>query len=284
MPTTIANGVRLFYELSGTTGEPVVLVHGSWIDHHNWDAIVPALSQDFRVLAYDRRGHSQSERPVAFSGIGQDVADLVALIEALQLAPAHVIGHSMGGSIALRLAGERPDLIRSLVVHEPPLVDLLPEGMGGQPGPSAFRALIASVVELLEAGQMEAGARQFVETVVFGPGAWEQFPEEVRQGVIYNAPTFLEETQDPSVLSLELPALRRYAGPVLLTLGEDGPPFFRPIVEKLAQALPQAQRKVFIGAGHEPEYTHPDDYVAAVGAFIAEASGAPTTVAKEPAQ
>jgi pimeloyl-ACP methyl ester carboxylesterase len=281
MSTTIVNGVRLFYQLSGTAGEPVVLVHGSWIDHHNWDAVIPSLSQGFRVLAYDRRGHSQSERPVSFSPLSKDVADLAALIEALQLAPAHVVGHSMGGSIALRLAGERPDLIRSLVVHEPPLIDLLPEAAAGQPGPGEFKAQIAAVVDLLEAGQTEAGVRQFVETIIFGPGAWEQIPAEIRQTVLFNAPTFLEETRDPSLLSLDLPALRRYTGPVLLTLADDGPPFFRPIIERLAQALPQAERKVFAGTGHEPEYTHPDAYVATVSTFFAAAAGVPSVMAKE---
>ena len=62
MPTAHVNGVDLFHAVSGS-GEPLVLVHGSWIDHHSWDAVVPALSESFRVVAYDRRGDSASERP-----------------------------------------------------------------------------------------------------------------------------------------------------------------------------------------------------------------------------
>jgi pimeloyl-ACP methyl ester carboxylesterase len=61
MPSALINGVRLYWQLTGQGGEVVVLVHGSWIDHRNWDGIVPALGQSFRVLTYDRRGHSQSE-------------------------------------------------------------------------------------------------------------------------------------------------------------------------------------------------------------------------------
>lgn len=60
MPTTIANGVRLFYELTGDAGPPLVLVHGSWGNHISWDFVVPALAQRFRVVVYDRRGHGQS--------------------------------------------------------------------------------------------------------------------------------------------------------------------------------------------------------------------------------
>jgi pimeloyl-ACP methyl ester carboxylesterase len=57
----IADG--LYYERAGERGAPLVLVHGSWGDHHNWESVVPSLAQSFRVLTYDRRGHSQSERP-----------------------------------------------------------------------------------------------------------------------------------------------------------------------------------------------------------------------------
>lgn len=63
MSTIVVNGVRLFYELQGTGAVPLVLVHGSWNSHHAWDLVVPRLAEVFRVLTYDRRGHSQSERP-----------------------------------------------------------------------------------------------------------------------------------------------------------------------------------------------------------------------------
>ncbi|TMK54544.1 MAG: alpha/beta fold hydrolase, partial [Actinobacteria bacterium] len=55
------NGIELYYEVSGS-GEPLVLVHGSWGDHHNWDPVVVPLAESFRVVTYDRRGHSASER------------------------------------------------------------------------------------------------------------------------------------------------------------------------------------------------------------------------------
>jgi pimeloyl-ACP methyl ester carboxylesterase len=261
------NGVQLFWELTGNAGEPLVLVHGSWIDHHNWDAVVPSLSRSFRVLTYDRRGHSQSERPASPGSVREDVADLAALIEELRLAPAHIIGNSFGGSIVLRLAGERPDLFRSLIVHEPPLMSLLADDSNGQVALQAIKAPIATVVELLEAGDMEGGARQFVETF-FGPGAWTELPPDIQKIVIFNAPTFLDEMHDPEALSIDLARLRSFSHSALLTLGEQGPPFFPPIVEKVANVLPQAERKTFAGAGHEPEQSHPEVYVATVAEFI----------------
>ena len=62
MPTMKINDVQLYWELTGDAGDLLALVHGSWGDHHNWDSVVPAFSRSFRVLTYDRRGHSQSER------------------------------------------------------------------------------------------------------------------------------------------------------------------------------------------------------------------------------
>jgi pimeloyl-ACP methyl ester carboxylesterase len=90
MPTAKVNGIQLFYELSGTGEIPLILVHGSWASHHIWDLVVPRLAESFRVLAYDRRGHSESQRPTGQGSVREDVADLAALIEHLGLAPAWV--------------------------------------------------------------------------------------------------------------------------------------------------------------------------------------------------
>ncbi|HEY6212538.1 MAG TPA: alpha/beta fold hydrolase, partial [Vicinamibacterales bacterium] len=92
MPITTINGVRLYWEQQGD-GAPLVLVHGSWGDHHNWDAVVPQLSRSFRVFTYDRRGHSQSERLAAQGHVDEDVADLAAFITAQRLAPVHLAGN-----------------------------------------------------------------------------------------------------------------------------------------------------------------------------------------------
>ena len=75
-----------------------------------------------RVLTYDRRGHSQSERPTGQGSVREDVADLAALLEHVELAPAWVLANSFGASISLRLASEHPGLFRGLIAHEPPLL------------------------------------------------------------------------------------------------------------------------------------------------------------------
>lgn len=268
MPTAIFNGVKLYYEQVGS-GQPLVLVHGSWTDHHSWDLVAPSLAERFRVVTYDRRGHSQSERPARQGSIHEDVADLAALIEGLGLAPAHVIGNSFGASIVLRLAAERPELFRSLCAHEPPLFELLSADPAAAPLLAEVGDRIRVVVELLSGGDMEQGARQFADTIALGPGAWdEQLPPEARQTFIANAPTWLDETRDPEALTLDPAPLARFSQPALLSTGSASPPLFPPVVARLAEAIPGCQRHTFEGAGHVPHLTHSNQFVEAVTSFL----------------
>ena len=193
MPEATVNGVRLYYELHGS-GEPLALVHGAWADATTWRFVVPGLAEKFRVLSYDRRGHSRSERPATQGSVDEDGDDLAALLEALDLAPAHVVANSGGGNIALRLATRRPDLFRSLSCHEPALWGLLEEDPGSQEMLRQVARSLEAVGRRIAEGDHEGAARQFVEEVAFGPGAWDNgLPPESRAIFVQNAPTFLDE-------------------------------------------------------------------------------------------
>jgi pimeloyl-ACP methyl ester carboxylesterase len=275
---TQINGVELYRELTGESGQPLVMVHGSWVDHHDWDAVVPLLSRSYRVLTYDRRGHSRSERPTGGDSIHDDVADLAALIDELDLAPAHIVGNSLGGSIALQLAMERPEMVRSLNLHEPPLLGLLAGDPQGQAMLQTVNQRFAEIAKLLEAGDMAGGARRFAEGIVFGEGAWEHLPPPLRETITFNAPTFLDELHDPDAFSIDLDRLCGLSRPVLLTYGEQSPPFLPLIIAKLAGALPQAEQKTFSEASHIPQLNYPEQFAATVTAFITRvASGQPAS-------
>jgi pimeloyl-ACP methyl ester carboxylesterase len=262
------NGVEPIHAVRGE-GEPVVLVHGSWGDHHDWDLVAPALVRRRAVVAYDRRGHSLSGgRPAT---VHEHVADLAALVEALGRGPVHLVAHSYGASIALRTAALHPRLVRSLAAHEPPLMWLL-DGEGPHAAAlRAFRESCARTEALLRAGRMADAARTFVDEVGLGPGAWERLARSARETFARNAPTFLAELEDPDALALELPSLRAYRGPALLTRGDGSPPLYGPILDRVAAALPQAARHTFAGAGHVPQVSHPRDWVALVEAFLSGA-------------
>ena len=274
MPTITVNGTELFYERTGTQGPPLVLVHGSWGDHHNFDAVVPALARSYRVLAYDRRGHSESPRPVTPGSLREDALDLAALLEALDLAPAHVVGNSFGASTSLRLATERPELFRSLTAHEPPLFGLLADDPMLAAPLGTLREHIEVVRARLETGDAAGGARQFVETVAFGPGMWDMLPAAARNNFVRNAHTFLDELRDPEWSLVDLDALRRFPHPFLLTRSDRSPPLFPAVVARIARAAPQARQHLFAGAGHVPHATHAAAWLEVVGGFLNEAGGA----------
>jgi pimeloyl-ACP methyl ester carboxylesterase len=261
MPDVEANGVRLYYELHGN-GEPLALVHGSWTNATGWELVVPGLAESFRVLVYDRRGHSRSERPDTQGSADEDGDDLAALLEALELAPAHVVANSYGGNIALRLATRRPDVFRSLSCHEPPLWRLLegdPESQAIlQQGARSVHAVGRRIAE----GDHEGAARQFVEEVAFGPGAWEnELPPEVRAIMVHNAPTFLDELQDPGQLGIDETALARLEVPARLTEGSESPPVFPRVNQRVAELIPAVTRETIEGAAHVPQLQTPERYV-----------------------
>jgi pimeloyl-ACP methyl ester carboxylesterase len=261
MPEVEVNGVRLYYELHGD-GEPLALVHGSWGDATGWAFAVPALAESFRVLAYDRRGHSRSERPDTQGSVDEDGDDLAALLEALDLAPAHVVTNSYGGNVALRLAARRPDLFRSLCCHEPPLLGLLAEDPEGRALAQQGARSLDSVARRIADGDHEGAARQFVEEVAFGPGAWEnELPPEGRETMIRNAPTFLDELRDPEQLAIEAGALNGIEVSVRLTQGSESPPFYARVIDRLEDLVPTATRETIETAGHVPHMTTPERYV-----------------------
>jgi pimeloyl-ACP methyl ester carboxylesterase len=260
--------------MTGNAGPPLVLVHGSWADQSDWGLVIPAFSRSFRVLAYDRRGHSQSERDTTVDNIEADVSDLAALIETLGLAPAHIVGLSAGGCISLHLATKRPELVRSVAVHEPPLIGLVASDPEHGPLMWDVIARIDAVVARIEAGDAQGGARLFVETLALGPGAWERIPPEWRHLMVDNATTFLGDVRDPKLLFVNLAALAAKAMPTLITSGDQSPAWFGVIVDRLASALPHASRHRFAGAGHLPMVTHVDEYVAVHSVFAATSDAA----------
>lgn len=107
---------RLRYAKRGDGAERVVLVHGFGGDLDNWLFNIDALAEGASVYALDLPGHGQSTKAAPDLSLKGLSAALVDFIEKLGLAPAHLVGHSMGGAIALRTAIDRPDLVKSLTL------------------------------------------------------------------------------------------------------------------------------------------------------------------------
>lgn len=117
---------RLTYYRTGGEKPPVILLHGFTDNALCWNRVPLALEEEFDVILPDARGHGSSG--IGSEGLGPEVQarDIEALIQSLDLDRPIVIGHSMGADVAARLAANRPDLVRGLVLEDPPWGDNLP--------------------------------------------------------------------------------------------------------------------------------------------------------------
>ncbi len=118
MPDIRVNGVRLHYVERGSGPEAVVFSHSYLVDWSHFEPQIDALSDRYRCIAFDHRGHGASERPKEGYDMETLYADAVAFIEAMGCAPVHFVGLSTGGFIGLRLGFRRPDLLRTLTLMD----------------------------------------------------------------------------------------------------------------------------------------------------------------------
>jgi pimeloyl-ACP methyl ester carboxylesterase len=108
------NGVDIHYWTGGAVSAPlVVFTHGATIDHHEWDATLPLVGENFRLLTWDVRGHGLS-RPAQFS-LQDAVDDLLAILDRLHVDQAIFVGHSMGGNLHQELVFQHPERVRAMV-------------------------------------------------------------------------------------------------------------------------------------------------------------------------
>ncbi len=114
------NGIRTNYLEGGSGGDHVVLIHGSGpgvSGYSNWRLVIPALAENFHVVAPDMVGFGYSDRPDGISyGLDTWADQTVGLMDTLGIEKAHLIGNSFGGSIALRIASQHPDRVGKLVL------------------------------------------------------------------------------------------------------------------------------------------------------------------------
>jgi pimeloyl-ACP methyl ester carboxylesterase len=228
------------------------------------------LAKTFRVLTYDRRGHSQSERLPGQGYVEEDIGDLIGLIEHLNLSPAHIAGNSFGACIVLKTAAHRPDLFRSIIIHEPPLLGLLKDNPIVQEAFQILNDRIMTVMDLIAAGNMEEATEEFMEKLGMGPGTWQKLPKSAQKTFIYNAPTWYDEMHDPNSLEIDTTTLSDFKKPALLSTGSESPPFFPLIIDQIMTALSHAKRITIEGAGHVPHMSHSEKYIELVSNFCLE--------------
>jgi pimeloyl-ACP methyl ester carboxylesterase len=181
-----ANNLAFHYWQSGQ-GPDIVLVHGLGGNLAGWHlGIVPQLQLDYRVLTYDLRGHGRSDPAPAGYTTGDMVQDLRALLDALGIEKAAVVGHSWGGDIALHFAQLHPSRVSELVIVEGALLAPLasvyrsPEWSGWPYAVATLEELLGRPVPEEHRCDLEYLLRQLIEVpIIYGPGQGKPRDEEI---------------------------------------------------------------------------------------------------------
>jgi non-heme chloroperoxidase len=145
-------------------GRPIILVHGGFQDYRMWQPFLDGLASARRVIAYSRRNHSPNRTDS--NGIPDYAADrhgqdLAALIRRLGLGQVDLVGHSSGASTVLFLAAQHPELVRSIVVVEPPLATMLTNSKEDQTSMAEFMSHLSSALAALRENDRSAAVRLF---------------------------------------------------------------------------------------------------------------------------
>ncbi|MEP6994998.1 MAG: alpha/beta hydrolase [Acidobacteriota bacterium] len=279
LATARVNGVTLHYVDRGT-GTPVVFVHGGLVDYREWEPVADLLADAYRTITYSRRYNYPNDNPLTSTDHSAlvEAADLAGLIRAKRLGAVHLVGVSYGAYTALLVALNQPDLVRSLVLVEPPLLRWLadlPDGprlssefFGGMWGPAgvAFRR-----------GDTTEAMRLTLDYFI-GPGALAELPAEIRSVLFSNAREWqaLTTSRDafPAIARAEVHRLDR---PVLMISGGRTLPMLRATDAELERQLPRVRRIVVPDGTHDVCSEQPAVCATEIRRFLASEADRPGT-------
>jgi pimeloyl-ACP methyl ester carboxylesterase len=281
LPTIELNGYAFAYSERGS-GTPLVLVHGSASDYRTWQGPYDELAGHFRTICYSRRYHwpnQQIAADVDYS-MTQHVDDLEALVRSIEAAPVHLVGHSYGAFLCLLLAMRSPELVRSLVLTEPPAITLFVSNQPKMPEllklmisrPRTAIAIlkfgargVAPAAEAIKQGDRKSALRLFGQATL-GREAFDRLSEPRLDQARANS--IDAELLGSGFMPLEADNLRKLQLPALLINGQQSPPLFHRLMDRIEELLPQAERIEIAGASHIVHEDHPAAYNAAVLSFL----------------
>ena len=272
-----ANGIEIAFEEHGQGERPLLLVHGFTGFRQDFAGQLAGLAQHGRVLAPDLRGHGESGRtgdPASY-GFEQLTADLLGLLDALAIERCDLLGHSMGGMIALRAALAAPGRVASLVLMDTapgPLafIDRSQLGLAARVAREAGMAALAQILRVRASGDPTRSAPDRRVEAEWGEErfwAWRTARVAAMDPAAYEALGLALADQEDLT-----PRLAEIACPTAVLVGELDHELLAPS-EALARHIRDARLHVLPQAGHQPQHEAPDAWRAAVLEHLARVRG-----------
>jgi len=253
MPIAERAGIAVHWQEYGAGARPVLALHCSLARGSAWSGVAARLGADVTVTAPDLPGHGQSGD---WDGAGDFVRLCTQVAGAMISRPVDLVGHSLGGVAALRLALAAPEAVRTLTLVEPVLF----AAARGTPEYGDCRAEAARNFAPMARGDREAAARNF--TASWGDGTpWPDIPERLRRYMmdrIHLIPATDAALFDDAGGLLAEGRLEALDLPVMIVTGAASPPVIPRIAEALAARLPDVGVAEVPGAAHMAPITHPD--------------------------
>lgn len=256
-------GSSLFYESAGA-GSPVILLHGGNLDRRMWDAEFDTLLSTHRVVRYDARGYGRSgPADTAFSAHD----DLLALMNALQLSRASLVGLSLGGRIAIDFALAHPDRVDRLVLVAPGI-------SGGTWAEDADTAWLAVARDAAKRHDSVGVARAWLGSAYIRTALRDSATAIRVRGWVDDQAAFWAGMVRHQDLEIEAapPAARRLAelvAPVLLVVGTEDTPFILDVARAIERRAVNVRRVDIPGVGHMVNLEAPGPFLMAVLPFLA---------------
>lgn len=234
----------------------LVLLHSSGASPRQWHELVEATRHERRVLAVEFHGHGS--RPDWSQPRPMTLADEALLAHPLleMAGGAHLIGHSYGGAVALKLASMYPQLVRGIVVYEPVLLRLLAED-AAQPQHVREVVRVAQALRARLRAQRVSQAAQLFVDFWSGPGAWDALPPGAQQATEARMPSIMRQFDPLFHEPFAREQLARLQVPMLFLHGSRTTPVAQRIAHLLREAFPHADHEELPGMGHLGPITHP---------------------------
>jgi pimeloyl-ACP methyl ester carboxylesterase len=258
------------------SGPAVVCLHSSGSSSAQWRELIAVLGHDHRVIVPDLLGHGRSPAaPAPVSALAQDAAQVAALVAEHE--SVHLVGHSYGAAVALRVALAQPERVRSLALYEPVVFGALRDHAEDE---SLWHEVVqAGRTFAMRARQRQvlAAGRGFVD-YWSGPGRWLALGAERQLGIARRMPVIVSHFEALFAWSAS-EELRRIGQPVLLMRGERTRRVAARVAERLAGALPNVSSMVVPGAGHLGPITHATAVNAHIARFVRGSVAAGSAIA-----